>query len=134
MAEKMRTHGSWTMCFENHVLSSKVDGSTNKEAAEQWFEDLKSLVLSVEGEISEPWVALIDVQNWQMASLDSWDFISYITGWMHDRNCIVFCFVLSKEIQKFALENGIKSDGYIRFFFDLDEAVAACSKALADNN
>ena len=99
MAEEMRTHGSWTMCFENHIFSSKVDGSTNKEEAEQWFEELKSLVLASERSVSEPWVALIDVQSWQMASLDSWEHISYITDWMHDRNCIFFVMFSQKKFK-----------------------------------
>ncbi|MGF1740004.1 hypothetical protein L4C34_02770 [Vibrio profundum] len=133
MADGMRAHGSWTMCFENQIFRSKVDGSTNKETAEQWFEELKSLILASERNISEPWVALIDVQSWNMASLDSWEHISYITDWMHEHNCILFCYVFSKEIQKFAIEKGIKSDGFMQFFFDCDEACEACVETLADN-
>ncbi|MGF1741003.1 hypothetical protein L4C34_07975 [Vibrio profundum] len=39
-------HGLWTMSFENRFLITEVQGATNKEAAQAWFNERKRFVIA----------------------------------------------------------------------------------------
>lgn len=124
--KQLNIHGQSTMNFENQILHSKVTGSTNKELSIVWFEDMKRCVLSSTYGDREPWVTLTDARGWEMASPDIEEVTNTTIEWATNHNCLLFGILLSKNIQKFAMEKEFGEHSIVRFFFSADEAKQAC--------
>ncbi|MGF1741799.1 hypothetical protein L4C34_12115 [Vibrio profundum] len=126
----LNAHGQWTLDFKNRILLTKVSGTTNKEASQQWLVGTKELVQLSENRYDIPWVVLNDARDWEMAALDSWEATNEVIDWLSDNNCILFAIVFSKKIHKFALEMGLKHQGIVVLFDDYDNAYQACLNSL----
>lgn len=126
----MNIHGEWTQTFEKRVLHTKVTGSTNSEAVENWLEEAIKLVESSDTGTTKPWAVFNDARDWAMGSQDSWDASNTMVHVLEENNCRLFAVVFSKQIQKFAIENGFVNQGMVQLFTDYDEAYQACLEAV----
>lgn len=124
-------HGLWEMNFENHCLNCKFMGATNESAACAWFDEMKHHVLSSPDKGKLPWVALSDMREWGISSLDVWEKNNEILEWMMGNGCMYVSMVFSKELQRFSFEQGVDNLQPFRFFTDYDEAKQACVDKLA---
>ena len=77
-------------------------------------------------------MALVDAREWKIASLDAWETNNELVDWMSSHNCVLFSFVLSKELQKFAIESQINNMSIMQTCFDYDEAHQNCLRKLAE--
>lgn len=125
-------HGDWSMSFENRILLSKADGSFNQEANKAWLSEMKELVLSSPEGDSTPWVVLLDFQNWDIATLDSWESANEGAIWVMEHSGVSITFVFSKKLQQFAAEKGLIDQSIVKFLFNYDEAYQACLDKLAE--
>lgn len=124
-------HGKLSITFENQILETKVTGATNTEAAQAWLKEVQDLVHSQnDGEI-KPWVIFADNRHWDTSPTDAQQANSELVKWMSDNNCLLFAFLLSKKLQKFALETQVNDTSIMQYFFDYDEAYQACLDKLA---
>lgn len=125
MTEK-NVHGLWTLTFENRLLYSKVDGSTNSEASEIWFKEMNELISASPEGFDKPWVALIDCRDWELAPPDFWEATNVLINWMSEHNCLLYALIFSNKVQRFAVEQGFNNQPILRYFFDYDEAFKYC--------
>lgn len=125
-------HGEWTMSFENRILYSKITGSTNKEASQAWFEEIKAYVLASSSGDIQPWVILNDARLWDMAPQDVSDTNERIANWMKEHHCLCHCLIFSNKVQSFGPKKEISNRGFYQYFFDYDEAYQTCLDKLAE--
>ncbi|MGF1741425.1 hypothetical protein L4C34_10165 [Vibrio profundum] len=124
-------HGNWATKFENRILFSKVDGSTNHEQSLAMFKDIQHQVLSAHPDGLEAWVALTDARDWGLATEDSWESTNRVIDWMREHQCVFLAVAFSKQLQTYAAEQGfVNEGGVIQYFYDYDEAYQACLNKL----
>lgn len=125
-------HGDWSISFEDRILRSQVTGAFNKEGNLAWLENVKSLVLSLQGSNTMPWVAIVDAVGWNMSPPDAAESTNTFIDWMTSSNCLILAIVFSTKIQKFATEERSCGQNIIQIYFDYDEAYQACLDKLAE--
>lgn len=129
---KRNIHGLWSMRFEKRILHSTLAGPTNKEASEAWLEDIKTLILTSQDSDLKPWVLFFDLRSWDMTSLDAWEANDDNMKWISSHSCTFFAFLLSKEVQHYAIKKGLQDQSFCRFFFNYEEAYQACLDKLTE--
>ncbi|MGF1743274.1 hypothetical protein L4C34_19945 [Vibrio profundum] len=125
-------HGEWSMSFENRFLHVESFGATNRELGIAQMNELQKHLESSSEKYSTPWVILNDYRRWQLASQDAWETYNSIVTWMSEHNCVFLAFVITNQMQNFALEKGLHTDEILQFFFDYNKAYQTCLDKLSE--
>lgn len=133
MSTQKNIHGSWSMTFKNRVLRSKTLGQTNSEAVVQYFEEVKSIVLSSPDGDSIPWVAINDLRDWEGMTPESGNESDRLVSWAFEHNCVLAVTVMSIKLQKYMVELS-KESRKVTVVFDYDEGYQLCLDKLTKAN
>ncbi|WP_159817914.1 hypothetical protein [Colwellia sp. 20A7] len=117
----MKSHGSYTLTVNKNTLTFVAYDSWNYEAAIDWGQELKKLVIQMN---NEPWACLVDLTQWELITPDARSYISELYSWLNNQNLQYLAVVFGLSIQKSLLEETYKlfTNVEIKYCVDSTEA------------
>ncbi len=79
----MQGHGSYELSVINQIVIAKIMGSWNKEKAEQYFTELKSIAHTV---ILKPWAMVVYMDKWELGTPGSDEVTLELIKWLAGNN------------------------------------------------
>jgi hypothetical protein len=117
----MKAHGSYKLEVNKNTVTFIAYDSWNYEAAIEWGNEFKNIVIQMN---NEPWACLVDLTEWELATPDTGSYLSELYLWLNNQNLKYLAVVFGLSIQKDVLEKTyrILTNVDKKYCVDLDEA------------
>ncbi|MDO6446393.1 hypothetical protein Q4493_11475 [Colwellia sp. 1_MG-2023] len=92
----MEEHGSYDLAIEEKTHILKAYGSWNFETAKKWGAETKAIL---NGIIDKPWVCLVDLSQWELATPDIRTYVHDFNLWLNENNLKYLAVVYSLHLQ-----------------------------------
>ena len=117
----MKVHGSFTLEVNKKTVTFTAYDAWNYEAAVNWGNEFKTIIAQFN---NEPWVCIVDLTQWELATPDTRVYISEFYQWVNDHNLKYLAVIFGHSLQKSVLEKTytILTNVERQYFLDKDEA------------
>lgn len=122
---KFNVHGDYNFEFVDNILIIRVVGSWNEEAAIQFSDALKEIVVRLD---DKPWGNILNMTEWDLSIPEIWNVLGETAIWLMDHNHKFEAVVATHAIEKHLMNQRFESTPNLKkaFFRDEVEALKWC--------